>query len=177
MIQRGEIPDGMYICHHCDNPSCVNPAHLFLGTPTDNMQDMRNKGRYDGCGESNGQATLTEGDVRKIRRLYAGGGITQRQLGELFGVCRAHIGHIVNRRHWTHVLSDSDVERFWEKVDVRPDCRGEKNSQSKLTEVDVVEIRRLYTTGGMLQRELADRFGVTQPTISAIVTRTNWTHV
>lgn len=84
------------VCHHCDNPACVNPNHLFGGTHTDNMADKATKGRQF--------AKLTEATVREIRRLHAAGaGYTQKILGEMFGVNRSQIRRIVNRVNWRHV--------------------------------------------------------------------------
>lgn len=66
----GPIPEGQVVCHRCDVPACVNPAHLFLGYPRDNALDMWAKGR--GCaGEKNGQAKLTIEQVQRIRAMHA----------------------------------------------------------------------------------------------------------
>src|SRR3990167_3704102 len=71
---RGPIPEGMYICHHCDNPACVNPDHLFLGTHTDNMRDCVRKKRHNKpIGEKHHKATLTEPLVKLIKIMFARG--------------------------------------------------------------------------------------------------------
>jgi len=98
----GKIPDGLFVCHSCDNPGCVNPTHLFLGTHQDNMNDMSRKGRGTKAkGEKHGMAKLTESQVREIRQLY--GKYNQRKLAEMFGVDQATISYIINNKLWTHV--------------------------------------------------------------------------
>ena len=86
----GEIPEGLVVCHACDNPSCVNPAHLFLGTRKDNMQDARKKGRLD-----TKSAKLTWGQVDEIRARYAQY-VTQTSLAKKFGVSVALIYRILH---------------------------------------------------------------------------------
>ena len=103
----GPIPDGLIVCHRCDNPRCVNPAHLFVGTLHDNSVDMYNKGRMPARNWKRGEAypyhKLTEQDVLWIRAWYADGLYTQKQLGTIFGVSEGAIAHIVHRRKWTHI--------------------------------------------------------------------------
>lgn len=100
----GPIPAGLVVCHHCDNPPCVNPAHLFLGTDADNCADRVAKGRssrrVSHRGETSPLAKLTEQDVREIRERYARGGIYQRELGVEYGVSQTEVGRIVRGVRW-----------------------------------------------------------------------------
>lgn len=105
-LARGPIPDGLEVLHHCDNPPCCNPDHLFLGTQGDNIRDMVQKGRARSGGtrgETHGMAKLTEAQVRAIRGRYAGGGETLFTLAAEFGVTFSMIGMIVRRQSWKHV--------------------------------------------------------------------------
>ena len=93
-LTNGPIPSGLFVCHRCDNPSCVNPAHLFLGWPVDNSRDMASKGRH-------GSSVLTAEDVLWIRELYSNGDWTEQEIADEFGVTRAAIGQVVTRKNWS----------------------------------------------------------------------------
>ena len=100
----GIIPDGLCVCHQCDNPSCVRPDHLFLGTNADNMQDCITKGRFkylvrNQAGESNKSAKLTIAQVQTIRAMYKQG-VSQRKLAREFGVAQSNISMIVCYQTW-----------------------------------------------------------------------------
>lgn len=105
----GSIPDGLLVCHRCDNPACFNPEHLFLGTQADNMGDMALKGRGNGRpgesrsqGGANGMAKLAPDDVRAIRRLAASGK-TNRHIAEVYGISPAAVSLIKNGHRWGHL--------------------------------------------------------------------------
>lgn len=104
MITHGDIPDGMFVCHTCDNRLCVRPSHLFLGTPADNMNDMAKKGRAS-KGASHPLAKLTDEDVRNIRSQYVFGSRDSglRALAKKYGVSMHNIHMIVKREIWQHV--------------------------------------------------------------------------
>lgn len=100
----GTIPVGLLVCHKCDNPKCVNPNHLFLGTNADNTRDMALKGRRAVfSGESHGHAKLTENDVLVIRAEYSGGGVAQRDLARRYNVRQQAISRVVTKKTWGHI--------------------------------------------------------------------------
>ena len=106
---NGAIPAGMFVCHHCDTPSCCNPDHLFLGTNQDNMRDCWSKGRGSKpprnphvVGSAHPGAKLNESQVVEIRRLRREGW-TLQSLAEKFGVGDVTILNVARRTRWRHV--------------------------------------------------------------------------
>ena len=105
-LTKGEIPEGMQVCHTCDNPSCVNPDHLWIGTQADNVRDMCDKGRNsygDQRGENHSGVKLTEEDVIVMRKYYTWGISSITELAQEFGVGYAQAWAIVKRKSWTHI--------------------------------------------------------------------------
>lgn len=130
-----KVPDGLFVCHSCDNPSCVNPDHLWVGTQAQNMRDCQMKGRRargdrhgsrlhpdrvargdrNGArlhpermprGERNGSAKLSVNDVLSILQMHSAGGVTQKEIAKLHGVSPSLVHCIVSRKNWTHVIPD-----------------------------------------------------------------------
>lgn len=102
----GEIPKGMNVLHKCDNPKCVKPEHLFLGTQKDNVSDMMRKGRggYRSFkGEEHVNSKLKDVDIIKIKDLWNSGLFLQREIAEQMGVSQQVISKIVNGVTWKHV--------------------------------------------------------------------------
>lgn len=110
-IHNGTPPTDACVLHRCDNPKCVNPAHLMLGTQADNLRDMREKGRAASTektrhvGVAHAMAKLSEDDVRLIRSSYVAGSHEhgQRQLAKRFGVNQVTVLRILQRKTWQHV--------------------------------------------------------------------------
>ncbi len=105
-LKNGQIPEGMCVCHTCDNPPCVNPDHLWLGTHADNMRDRANKKRgvsNPPLGEQAYNSILTEGDVRVIRSLYSLG-VKQSVISKFLDVPFRRVWKIVHRKAWKHVI-------------------------------------------------------------------------
>jgi HNH endonuclease len=105
LIHKGHIPNGRYVLHRCDNPRCVNPDHLFLGTQTDNMRDAVRKGRLktgNVRGTDQPLSPFVESQVHFIR-LASSEGFSRSSIARYFGVCRTSIDAIVNRKTWRHI--------------------------------------------------------------------------
>ncbi len=114
-LHTGEIPALMLVCHTCDNPGCVNPSHLFLGTPQDNMTDKVNKHRQSTgervkpkkprwlIGSDCSQSKLSESQVREIRALRRNSGLSLKSIGHEYGVCSQTIHDIVSGWTWRHI--------------------------------------------------------------------------
>jgi hypothetical protein len=99
----GDIPAGMRVLHECDNPRCVNPAHLVAGTQKKNMQDMVKRGRNRHgvpAGEKNGHCKLKQFEVRQIRDLLAWGGMAHQEIASLYKVSRSLITKIKKGEVW-----------------------------------------------------------------------------
>jgi hypothetical protein len=95
---KEQDPSGLCVCHHCDNPSCINPEHLFLGTNADNAADRNSKGRQT-KGTSHPACKLTEAQVLEIRASAA----TQKSLASKYGVAQSQISKIKSRKLWPHI--------------------------------------------------------------------------
>lgn len=102
-LYYGNIPDGIFICHHCDNKKCVRPDHLFAGTRQDNTDDMMKKGRHIAQhGMKHNKAKLTDSDIIEIRNLHKQGSDC-RDIAKQKGVAFSTIYRIVGHKLWRHI--------------------------------------------------------------------------
>ena len=105
-LYKGKIPEAMFVCHHCDNRSCINPDHLFLGTNQDNMIDMRKKGRGNNnwikSGEEQGSSKLKEEDIKIIKQMI-NEGVLLKLIAKKFNVSLMTISNIKRNKIWRHV--------------------------------------------------------------------------
>jgi hypothetical protein len=124
VIHFGPIPAGMCVCHHCDNPSCVRPEHLFLGTQKDNMADRDRKGRANwqqqgfrlfGGQRNLHRSRLTDEQIREIRARYsprgAGSGSANRRLASDFGISLPYLWLVATGQAPRHSAAPSEPER------------------------------------------------------------------
>jgi hypothetical protein len=163
----GELDPKVFACHTCDNRECVNPAHIFLGSHRDNMDDMKAKERNP-FGVSHGCAKLSEQDIQDICRLYSDG-TTVVKLGRLYGVAPAHISGILRGKSWGHLdrTTKSGTNH----------ARGENAGKAKLNTQQVLAIRAEYRPNTVSYKTLAVKYGVGESTIRAIVQRKTWQHI
>lgn len=101
-LNKGPIDEGLFVCHSCDNPMCVNPDHLWLGTPLDNARDAMTKGRI--CmGERAPKAKLTGEIVKRMRDMHYIDGVKQNVLAEMFGVSNPVAHYAITGKTWKHI--------------------------------------------------------------------------
>lgn len=151
-------PDQL-VCHHCDNPGCVRPDHLFLGTPKENTADMYRKGRARFCppkGEAHGQTKLTAEQVADIRRRRRDGE-SAIQLGREYGISATTVYNIQRRKVWDDGKGPDIV----------------KNGTTPLTIEDARAIRQAKLAGESA-RVLSKRYGVGVTTIYNIANGVTW---
>lgn len=146
-LHHGPTSSGLYVCHHCDNPACVRPTHLFLGTAADNNRDCQEKGR-----QARGATHFSRTHPERIARGARHGSRTKP------GALPRGDDH-PSHQHPENVL------------------RGAEVGTAKLTEAHVREVRILFGSGAWTKKALADRFGVTRTLIYLVVTRKAWRHV
>ncbi len=168
-LANGPIPAGLDILHSCDNPPCVNPAHLRAGTAKDNARDAKERGRLViPVGEHNGKSKLTRDAVIEIRNTPA----TAREMAEKFNVAVVTVHGIRAGHTWAECGNiDSAALRA---VDRRKHkARGEAHPKARLTWDSVAEIRRAFDAGES-KKGLARRFKVSPCTIKAVVSLRTW---
>jgi hypothetical protein len=101
MANGEKIPDGLFACHKCDNPPCVNPEHIFIGTNSENILDSVAKKRFP-IASRHYRARLKDSDVQVIFEMRKSG-LKHREIAEKYGVCRELITHVLNRQAYKSI--------------------------------------------------------------------------
>lgn len=104
-LNYGKFDETLFVCHKCDNPKCVNPDHLFLGTSQDNMDDMIKKGRNSNgnpIGENNGNSRLSENNILNIKKLIKKG-LSNKKIADMYNVSDSMISRIKLGKNWSHI--------------------------------------------------------------------------
>jgi len=160
----GQITDGSWVLHKCDNPRCVRPSHLFLGSPLDNIRDMIAKGRDNRSnnprGEENGCSKMTTEGVIALREAYIAGA-SRKEMAVRFELSELSISDYVLGRSWRHVTDGPTREALAAESERR------KKIGAKITKEVAEEIRRRLGAGE-LGKDLAVEYGIHKATISDI---------
>lgn len=168
VIDGVDVPSGMEVCHCCDNPKCVNPNHLFIGTHMDNMRDMSNKWRA-----SRWKAKLTDDQVREIRILKKRG-CSNSSLGLQFGLDETTISNVANYRSYGWVDPENLTRSpLCKNVLIKGEGHG---VLARLTPDDVRKIRQMKLDG-YLHKDIAVMFKVGLTVVTNIINYKKWKHV
>lgn len=160
VLANGPIePRTLYVCHRCDNPECVNPAHMFLGTHADNIADRGVKKRA-ARGEAAGLASFTNEQVAGIRRDPR----PYSEIAKDYGVTESAIGGVRTGRSWAHLPGAVPEDR----------ARGNKHPCAVLTDDDVRWARQSGIPGSILADEV---FGMSRAAIYQMLRGDTWKHV
>ena len=165
-IANNKDPVGLLVCHHCDNPKCINPKHLYLGTVLQNNRDRVNRGRSNTQhGESLPIAKLNIDLVNEILNEYQKEDMSQAMVAKLFGVSQATVSLIVSGKYWKRSGN----------LGCEAKSRGkarEKNNNAKVNSDMANEIRKFK--GLKSQVEIAKAFGISQQLVSLILLNKAW---
>lgn len=187
-LAKGAIPEGMSVCHSCDNPACINPDHLWLGTHKENMHDSIKKGRsrkppvhvgedhwrhkYPEMverGEDNPNAIKSDEEVIALRRDYVSG-VPLATLFKRYSVTKSSIHDYTSGRSWKHLLGVDDSPTLEQ---LKAECARRRRNNARLSK-EIADVIRRRIKAGETQRALASEYGVHNATINDIHKNKIW---
>lgn len=170
ILANGEIPAGLMILHSCDNPACVNPAHLSAGTAQENMKDASVKGRLPNrSGENCPTAKLSKEIVKEIRNRYHSSNLSTAQLAKEYNVTPSNLMYILSNKTWK--------DESYSKTVKPKQRRGSAAPRAGLTENQVKAIRAEFVSGKITQKQLAQKYNTGHGAIKHILARRSWRHI